>query len=116
LRASFRGWMHCRDNPEDCVSSTFDRGSILGQGHQRWMMNEVNALIWPSPEGIGHLDPEAFERTATIATEYVEGITEQPGDEAYTNEYVEQAWEGMEGDITGEGWEKEDVEVTPGGE
>ncbi|MEX1163757.1 MAG: ABC transporter substrate-binding protein [Nitriliruptor sp.] len=116
LRASFRGWMHCRDNPEDCVTSTFDRGSILGQGHQRWMMNEVNALIWPSENGIGFLDPEAFDRTAEIATTYVDGIEEQPGDDAYTNDYVEQAWEGLEGDTTGDGWEKEEVEVTPGGE
>jgi NitT/TauT family transport system substrate-binding protein len=116
LRASFRGWMHCRDNPEECVEITFNRGSILGQGHQRWMMNEVNALIWPSEQGIGYLDPAAFETTAEIATEYVEGITEQPGDDAYTNEYVEQAWEGLEGDVTGEGWEREEVEVTPGGE
>jgi NitT/TauT family transport system substrate-binding protein len=116
LRASFRGWMHCRDNPEDCVEITFNRGSILGQGHQRWMMNEVNALIWPSPEGVGYLDPEAFDRTAEIATTYVDGIEEQPGEEAYTNEYVEQAWEGLEGDPTGDDWEREEVEVTPGGE
>jgi NitT/TauT family transport system substrate-binding protein len=116
LRASFRGWMHCRDNPEDCVEITFNRGSILGQGHQRWMMNEVNALIWPSPEGIGYLDPAAFEQTAEIATTYVDAISDQPGDEAFTNDYTEQAWDGLEGDPFGEDWEREDVEVTPGGE
>jgi NitT/TauT family transport system substrate-binding protein len=116
LRASFRGWMHCRDNPEECVEITFNRGSILGQGHQRWMMNEVNALIWPSPDGIGYLDPAAFEQTAEIATTYVDVIDEQPGEEAYTNTYTEQAWEGLDGDPFGEDWEREDVEVTPGGE
>ncbi|MCC5949388.1 MAG: ABC transporter substrate-binding protein [Nitriliruptoraceae bacterium] len=116
LRASFRGWMHCRDNPEECVQITFDRGSIMGQGHQRWMMNEVNALIWPSPNGIGFMDPDAFDQTAEIATTYVDVIEEQPGSEAYTNEYVEAAWEGLEGDPFGEDFEREDVEVTPGGE
>lgn len=116
LRASFRGWMHCRDNPEECVEITFNRGSILGQGHQRWMMNEVNALIWPSPEGIGYLDPAAFEQTAELATTYVDVISEQPGDEAFTNTYTEQAWDGLAGDPFGEDWEPEDVEVTPGGE
>jgi NitT/TauT family transport system substrate-binding protein len=116
LRASFRGWMHCRDNPEECVQITFDRGSIMGQGHQRWMMNEVNALVWPSPNGIGFMDPDAFEQTAEIATTYVDVIEEQPGPEAFTNEYVEAAWEGLEGDPFGEDFEREDVEVTPGGE
>ncbi len=116
LRASFRGWMHCRDNPEECVQITFDRGSIMGQGHQRWMMNEVNALIWPSPNGIGFMDPAAFEQTAEIATTYVDVIEEQPGEEAFTNTYVERAWEGLEGDPFGEDFEPEDVEVTEGGE
>ncbi len=116
LRASFRGWMHCRDNLEDCVQSTFDRGSILGQGHQRWMMNEVNKLIWPSPNGIGFMDPEAFEQTAEIASTYVDVIEEQPGEEASTNEYVERAWEGIEGDPFGEDYQPEDVEVTEGGQ
>ena len=27
LRASFRGWIYCRDNPDDCVQYTLDRGS-----------------------------------------------------------------------------------------
>ena len=25
LRASFRGWIHCRDNPDDCVQYVTDR-------------------------------------------------------------------------------------------
>ncbi len=116
VEASLRGWIHCRDNPEDCVQSTFDRGSILGQGHQRWMMNEVNKLIWPSPEGIGTMVPDAYERTAQIAADSIDAITDVPGDEAYRTEFVEQAHEAIGGDVTGEDFVAEDVEVTPGGE
>ena len=34
LRASFEGWMHCRDNPDECVEIVLDQGTILGEGHQ----------------------------------------------------------------------------------
>ncbi|HYI23640.1 MAG TPA: ABC transporter substrate-binding protein, partial [Candidatus Limnocylindrales bacterium] len=53
LRASFRGWIFCRDNAEACIEYTVDAGSTLPAGHQAWMMNEINPLIWPSPDGIG---------------------------------------------------------------
>ena len=58
LKASFEGWIYCRDNPADCVQYTINAGSTLGPGHQAWMLNEVNPLIWPSPDGIGVMDPE----------------------------------------------------------
>src|SRR5688500_4838367 len=32
LRASFRGWIYCRDHPDDCVQYTTDAGSTLGGG------------------------------------------------------------------------------------
>ena len=57
VRASLKGWIYCRDQPDDCVQYTTDAGSQLGAGHQAWMMNEVNALVWPSPLGVGVLDP-----------------------------------------------------------
>ena len=34
LRASFKGWIYCRDQPEDCVQYTLDAGATLGAGHQ----------------------------------------------------------------------------------
>lgn len=116
VEASLRGWIFCRDNPEDCVQITFDRGSILGQGHQRWMMNEVNKLIWPSPDGIGMMVPDDYQRTAQIAADSIEAITDVPGDDAYRTDLVEQALEAIGGDTTGEDFSPEDVEVTPGGE
>jgi len=114
LRASFRGWIHCRDNQEDCIQYTTDAGSQLGAGHQRWMMNEINPLIWPSPEGIGIMDPVFWQQTVRIAKEA--GIIQaDPSVDAYTTELAEEALEGITEDAVGEGYEKGTVEVTPGG-
>jgi NitT/TauT family transport system substrate-binding protein len=115
LRASFRGWMHCRDNPDDCIQFTVDAGSTLGTGHQTWMMNEINPLIWPSPDGIGMMDADLWQQTVDISLE--SGIiAEEPPDEAYRTDLAEAALDGIDGDTTGDDFEKGTVEVTPGGE
>ena len=46
------------------------KGSQLGASHQAWQMNEINALIWPSPAGIGLLDKALYDQTIKIATTY----------------------------------------------
>lgn len=115
LRASFRGWMHCRDNPDECVDIVLDQGTILGEGHQVWMMNEINALIWPSPAGIGILDEELWDQTVQISLDS-EILTEEPSDGAYRTDLAEAALAGIDGDVTGEDFEKAEVEVTPRGE
>ena len=39
-------------------------GPTLGEGHQRWQMNEINKLIWPNaPNGIGDHGPAEFDIT-----------------------------------------------------
>ena len=43
------------------------KGSKLGKSHQLWQMNEVNKLIWPSPDGIGVIDQAAWDQTVQIA-------------------------------------------------
>jgi NitT/TauT family transport system substrate-binding protein len=115
LRASFKGWMYCRDNAEDCVQTVLDQGTILGEGHQRWQMNEINALIWPSPEGIGILDPDLWQQTVDISREFLI-LKEDPADWAFRTDLAEAALDGLEGDTLGADFEKEVVEVTPGGE
>jgi NitT/TauT family transport system substrate-binding protein len=116
LKASFRGWMYCRDNPDDCVDIVLDNGPTLGEGHQAWQMNEINALIWPNTLGIGVMDPASFELTNQIATDY--GIITKPAtNDAYRTDLAEAALAELEDeDTTGEDWEKPEVEVTPGGE
>jgi NitT/TauT family transport system substrate-binding protein len=115
LRASFRGWMWCRDNFEECVDVVLENGPTLGRGHQRWQLNEINKLIWPSPAGIGIMDEAAFERTVDVALEG-EVITAEPGEGVYRTDLAEQALEGLEGDTTGTDYEPIDVQPTEGGE
>jgi NitT/TauT family transport system substrate-binding protein len=118
LKASFRGWIYCRDNPDDCVSIVLENGPTLGEGHQRWMMNEINDLIWPNTLGIGVMDPAGFDLTNQIATDY-EIIKAPATNDAYRTDIAEAAIAELEEDgedVRGEDWEKPEVEVTPGGE
>lgn len=117
LAASFKGWAHCRDNPDDCAEIVANAGSILGTGHQAWMMNEINALIWPSPDGIGTLPQDTWETTVQIMLD-AGIISEDPGDAAYRTDLSEAA-RGMvtdEVDLVGADFEKAVVEPTVGGE
>jgi len=115
VRASVKGWIYCRDNPGDCVQYTTDAGSTLGAGHQAWMMNEINALIWPSPDGIGVLNPIFYGQTVRISKNA--GIlTADPSIDAYDQSIAKDAIAGLTGDLTGEGFQKAVVEITPGGE
>jgi NitT/TauT family transport system substrate-binding protein len=115
LRASFRGWIYCRDNPDDCIQYVVDAGSTLGTGHQEWMMNEINALIWPSTDGIGFLAQEAWDQTVETALA-ADIIAEEPPAEAFRTDLTEGAWEGIDDDREGADFEKAEVEITPGGE
>jgi NitT/TauT family transport system substrate-binding protein len=118
LRASFRGWIFCRDNFDACVQHVLDAGPTLGEGHMRWQLNEVNALIWPSPNGIGIMDRALWDQTVQVALEG-QVFANTPAAEAYRADLAEQAEASLEGeglDTTGSGFAKIEVEVTPGGE
>lgn len=118
LRASFRGWIFCRDNFDQCVDIVLDNGPTLGEGHMRWMLNEINALIWPSPQGIGVMDMDLYQQTVDISVEFGV-IPEGPADAALRTDLAEQAVADLEAeglDVRGTNYVKEEVEVTPGGE
>jgi len=96
ITASLKGWIQCRDNAQQCADIITANGSKLGASHQLWMMNEVNKLIWPSPMGVGVIEPELWAQTVDVAlnTKNLEGatiITSAPPAEAYTNQYAEAA-------------------------
>jgi NitT/TauT family transport system substrate-binding protein len=116
LKASFRGWIYCRDNADSCVETVLANGPTLGEGHQTWQMNEINALVWPNELGIGVMDPESFDITNQIATDYK--IIKAPAtSDAYRTDLAEAAIaELADEDVNGADWEKPEVEVTPGGE
>ncbi len=88
-----RGLDVLRDNPEEARDIVLAAGSMLGASHQLWQMNEINKLIWPSPDGIGMINEDAWNRTVEIAmnTKNLEGatvLTAEPTEGAYTNDIV----------------------------
>jgi len=96
LRASFKGWAYCRDNPASCVEIVLkqDSGGVMTQEAQAWQMDEVNKLIWGDPINpdtkIGYLEPELFKFAADTALQF--GVITRPADEAaYTHEIWELA-------------------------
>ncbi len=115
LAASFHGWIHCRDEPDDCVRYTVDAGAAMGPGHQAWMMNEINGLIWPSPSGIGVMDGASWEQT--IDTMRQTGILlAAPRTGAYRTDLARAALAGLaDVDTTGESFVKGDVPIRAGG-
>ncbi|MET0447609.1 MAG: ABC transporter substrate-binding protein [Aeromicrobium sp.] len=123
VKASIKGWVYARDNPEKAAEIVTAAGSQLGQSHQLWMTNEVNKLIWPSTGGIGMIDEAAWKQTVDIAmgTKNETGatiITQEPPETAYSNEYVEAALaelkdEGV--DVDGADYTPTTVELKEGG-
>ena len=118
LEASFRGWIYCRDHPDDCVELVLERGPTLGESHQRWQLNEVNKLIWPSPAGIGVMDAEEWAQTVAVAMAG-QVIEQRPSDDAYRTDLAQAAVASLAQaglDVTGETWKPVEVILRPGGE
>jgi NitT/TauT family transport system substrate-binding protein len=115
LKATFEGWIYCRDHPDDCVGYVMAAGPTLGKGHQAWQLNEVNPLIWPSPNGIGIVDPTAWATTVAVA-KAGKVLTKDPDPGAYDMSYATQALSQITDDTKGTSFVKGTVEVTKGGE
>ena len=118
VEASLKGWIYCRDNPEECVDIVLDNAPTLGRSHQTWQLNEINALIWPSPQGVGVMDTDLWDQTVAVATS--EGIlASAPDADAYRPEI---AWEAVTNlrnagvDVIGNNWQRVPVVLLPGGE
>ncbi|MBT2497483.1 ABC transporter substrate-binding protein [Agromyces sp. ISL-38] len=123
LKAVIRGWVYAAENPEKASEITIGEGSGWGPSHELWMVNETNKLIWPSPNGIGVMDEAAWDATVAGALSAVNEsgaspITEEPPASAWSNEWIQQALDELEGeglDLTGENFEPIEVELTEGG-
>ncbi|TWF80087.1 NitT/TauT family transport system substrate-binding protein [Pseudonocardia hierapolitana] len=123
IAGSLEGWAYCRDNVESCRDMVVAAGSTLGASHQLWQVNEVNKLIWPSPDGAGSIDEAAWTQTVQVARTAVNAdgqtvLTRDPDAEAHTNTYVQRALDQLRGegvDVTGEGYQPIEVTLNPGG-
>ena len=92
LTASFRGWLHCLDNFDECVEVVLNNGSTLGQSHQEWQLNEILGLIFPATNGIGIMNTDLWEQTVAVATEQIPDLqgVEIP-DDVYRTDLAEAA-------------------------
>jgi len=118
VEASLRGWAFCRDEFDECVNIVLDAGPTLGESHQRWQLNEINNLIWPSPNGIGVMDQALWDQTVKVAVS--EGILKAvPTDGAFRTDIVEEALANLKADgvdVVGNGWQAKDIVLREGGE
>ena len=118
VEASLRGWIHCRDNFQECVDIVVAASPPFGgPAHQAWMMNEINALIWPSPGGVGVMDQTLYDQTIDVATS--QGILQAAPDAgAFRTDIAEKAIANLQDDgldVYGNNFQRRTVEVTEGG-
>jgi NitT/TauT family transport system substrate-binding protein len=117
LAASFKGWAYCRGHLKDCVKIVLSHGPTLLKGHQTWQLNEINALIWPAPNGIGIMNAKDYAFTARTTAKYNK-LKKVPGHEAYRTDLAKAAdamLKKQHVDLYGKSWHKAKVTVTPGG-
>ncbi len=115
LRASYKGWISAATTRRSASTSCSSTTPSSPRATRRGMLNEVNGLIWPSPNGIGMIDKAAFDRTVQVAldgkilTKPVEGTP-------WRNDLAQKALDSMTGvDTKGTSWQKSVVTLTEGG-
>jgi NitT/TauT family transport system substrate-binding protein len=117
IAATLQGWIYCRDHVAQCVNFTLKAGPTLPKGHQMWMMNQINQLIWPSTTGIGIMDKASYSRTWKLMKQFG-GIKKTPTAGAYRTDLARAAVASLKAkgiDVNGKGYKPLNVKVTPGG-
>jgi NitT/TauT family transport system substrate-binding protein len=118
IKASLEGWIYCRDHEATCVSDTLAYGPTLPRGHQTWMMNEINKIVWPADAGgIGVMDKAAYAQTAKIALQF--GAIKKPATAGtYRSDLAAKAVAELKAsgvDVYGKSWKPATVKLTAGG-
>jgi NitT/TauT family transport system substrate-binding protein len=117
IAATLQGWIYCRDHVADCVQMTLKEGPTLPKGHQTWMMNEINKLIWPNTAGIGLMDKSAYAQTAKISQQF--GVIKKaPTAGAYRTDLAAKAVAMLKAkgvDVNGKSYKPLTVKITKGG-
>ena len=117
IEATLEGWIYCRDHVQQCVDFTLKAGPTLPRGHQTWMMNEINKLIWPSKNPIGIMDKASYNRTATLMKKFG-GIKKAPTAGAYRTDLAAAAVADLQKqgkDVYGKHYKPINVHLTAGG-
>jgi NitT/TauT family transport system substrate-binding protein len=117
IGASLAGWIWCRDHLQQCVRFTLKAGPTLPKGHQTWMMNEINKLIWPAGRaGIGVMNVAAYGRTAKISQQF--GVIKKKPSGAYRTDLAKKAVAQLKAqglDVYGKKYHPAMIHVTAGG-
>ena len=117
IAASLKGWIYCRDHVQSCVDMVLKAGPTLPRGHQLWMMNQINQLMWPSAAGLGVMDPAAYQRTAKLMQKFG-GIKKAPTAGAYRSDLVKAALAELKKqgvDVNGKSYKPMTVKLSLGG-
>lgn len=69
LKASMKGWLDVRDDPDAGVKATLEIGTALPEKYQVWQVNEINKLIWPSTAGLFSVTDELWKKNEDILVE-----------------------------------------------
>jgi NitT/TauT family transport system substrate-binding protein len=117
IAATLQGWIYCRDHAAQCVNFTLKAGPTLPKGHQMWMMNQINQLMWPSTTGIGIMDKASYTRTWKLMKQFG-GIQKAPTAGAYRADLAKAAVASLKAkgiDVNGKSYKPLNVKVTAGG-
>jgi len=68
VKASMQGWSYAAEHPDEAAEIVLENDATGAQteAHQKRMMGEVAKLIGSPAEGVGYLDPAAYERTVKV--------------------------------------------------
>jgi len=118
LTASFRGWIHCLDDFDECVDVVLDNGSTLGESHQQWQLNEILGLVFPATNGVGVMNENLWNQTVDVATTEIPDLAGvDVSADAYRTDLAEKAIANLgDMDTDGSGYTRRDITLQPGGE
>jgi NitT/TauT family transport system substrate-binding protein len=117
LTATSRGWIWCRDNLDACAGLSAKHGATGGPSHEKFVLVEALALVWPAVTGIGEIDRPSWFLAGRVAVQG--GILKgEPADAAFRIDLAELSGDELDElklDTLGRQWDKPVVEVNEGG-
>jgi NitT/TauT family transport system substrate-binding protein len=120
LKATFRGWIHCLDEFDECVEVVLNNGSTLGESHQQWQLNEILGLVFPATNDIGVMNEDLWDQTVEVATTQIpelQGVS--ISDDAFRTDLAREAVDALENsdfDVAGSSYARRTIELRVGGE